>query len=79
MLNLSRAYFFFLFSDHLFMFGHRHLAVGNATDPVPKVSRRRRDVGDQVNNVYSLAEDPLHLERGKREEKRGKHLDKSGT
>ena len=60
------------------MFGHCHLAVGNATDPVPKVSRRRRDVGDHVNNVYSLAEDPLHLVRGKREEKRGKDLDKSG-
>ena len=75
-LNLSRAYF--LFSDYLFMFGHCHLAVGNATDPVPKVGRRRRDVGDHVKNVYSLAEDPLHLVRGKREENLGMHLDKSG-
>ena len=60
------------------MFGHCHLAVGNATDPVPKVGRRRRDVGDHVKNVYSLAEDPLHLVRGKREENLGMHLDKSG-
>ena len=60
------------------MFVHCHLAVGNTNDPVPQGSRRRRDVGDHVTNEYSVAEDPLHLERGKREEKRGKDLDKSG-
>ena len=75
-LNLPRGYFFFL--EHLFLFVHCHLAVGNATDPVVQGSRRRRNVGDHVTNVYSLVEDPLHLVRGKREEKRGKDLDKSG-
>ena len=75
-LNLSRGYFLFL--EHLFLFVHCHLAVGNATDLVVQGSRRRRDVADHVTNVYSLVEDPLHLVRGKREEKRGKDLDKSG-
>jgi len=55
------------------------LAVGNATDLVSQGSRRRREVGDHVTNVYSLAEGAFHLARGKREEKRGKDLDKSGT
>ena len=60
------------------MFLHCHRAVGNATDPVPQGSRKRREIGDHVNNVYALAEDPLYSVRGKREEKRGKDLDKSG-
>ena len=76
MLNLTGACF--KFTDYLFVFVHCHLAIGNATNSGLQVNRRRREVGDDVTNVYSLAEDPLHLARGKREETRGKDLDKSG-
>jgi len=53
--------------------------LGNATDPVSQGGRRRREVGDPKTNVYSLAEGALHLARAKREEKREKDLDKSGS
>jgi len=73
---LSRACF--QFADCLHIFVHCHLAAGKATGQNWQGSRRRREVSDQERNVYSLAEDPLYLAQGKREEKVEKDLDNSG-
>lgn len=65
----------YFFADLLFVFVYCYLVACNATNPGSQSGRGRREVGDHVTNVYSLAEDPLHLVREKREEK---DLDKSG-
>ena len=69
-------------ADHPFVFVHCHVIVCNATDPdsqcarkCPSSGRGGRAVSDQVTDVYSLAQGPLHLARETREEKRGNDLD----
>ena len=54
------------------------MAAGNATGSIWHGSRRRREVGDHESNVNSLADDPLHLVQGKREEKDEKDVDETG-
>ncbi|KAL9968112.1 hypothetical protein ACROYT_G026444 [Oculina patagonica] len=73
-------------ADHPFVFVHCHVTVCNATDPdsqcakkCPSSGRGRRAVSDHVTDVYFLAQGPLHLARGKRDEKRENVLDKSGS
>ncbi|KAL9968113.1 hypothetical protein ACROYT_G026445 [Oculina patagonica] len=73
-------------ADHPFVFVHCHVIVCNATDPdsqcakkCPSSGRERRAVTDHVTDVYSLAQGPLHLARGKRDENRDNVLDKSGS
>ena len=73
-------------ADHPFVFIHCHVIVCNATDPgsncatkCPSGSRRRREANNHVTgDVYSLAQGPLHLARGKRNEKHRTGLEKSG-
>ena len=73
-------------ADHPFVFVHCHVIVCNATDPgskcakkCPSSGRGKREVNDHMgNDVYSLAQGPLHLARGKREEKSDSNVDKSG-
>ena len=72
-------------ADHPFVFVHCHVIVCNASDPGSKcakscssVGRGRREVGDHMTKLYSLAQGPLHLVHQKREEKRASGLDNSG-
>ena len=72
-------------ANHPFVFVHCHVIVCNATDPgskcakkCPSSGRGKREVSDHMgNDVYSLAQGPLHLAREKREEKSDRTVDKS--
>ena len=65
-------------ADHPFVFVHCHVFVCNATNPVsqcakicPSSGRGKRVVSDHViDDVYSLAQGPIHLAGGKRERKK---------
>ena len=73
-------------ADHPFVFVNCHVIVCNATDPGSKCAKKcspggrgRREVNDDMtDDVYSLAQGPLHLVRTKREEKSGGTIDKNG-
>jgi len=73
-------------ADHPFVFVHCHVIICNATDPsskcnkkCPSSGRGRREVNEQMtDNMYALAQGPLHLTREKREE-RNSIADKSGS
>jgi len=74
-------------ANHPFVFVHCHVIVCNATNPsskcnqkCPSSGRGRREVNDHVtDDVYSLAQGPLHLARKKREERSNSTVDKSGS
>jgi len=74
-------------ADHPFVFVHCHVVVCNASDPSSKCARscspsdrQRREVNDHMtDDVYSLAQGPLHLTRRKREEKDGNSLKNGGS
>ena len=73
-------------AEHPLVFVHCHVIVCNATGPgskcvkkCPSSGRGKREVRDHMtNDVYSLAQGPLHLAREKREEKSYRTVDKSG-
>ena len=73
-------------ADHPFVFVHCHVIVCNATDPSSKCNKKcplsgrgRREVNDHVtDDVYSLAQGPLHVAREKSEEKSDSNADKRG-
>ena len=73
-------------ANHPFVFVHCHVTVCNATDPDSLCSktcsvsgRRKREVNDlMTDELYSLAQGPIHLARTKEEGKREKSLDKNG-
>ncbi|PFX22810.1 Oncoprotein-induced transcript 3 protein [Stylophora pistillata] len=74
-------------ADHPFVFVHCHVIVCNATNPasqcVKKCSSSDREKramsGHVTNDVYSLAQGPIHLARGKRERKEKNAFDKIGS
>ena len=73
-------------ADHPFVFIHCHVILCNATDPSSKCAkkcqsrvRQTREVSDHmIDDVYHLAQGPLHLSRKKREEKADKAANNSG-
>ena len=73
-------------ADHPFVFVHCHVIVCNATDPSSKCNKKclsrgrgRREMHDQTtDDVYSLAQGPLHLVREKRDEQSDSAVDKNG-
>ena len=72
-------------ADHPFVFLHCHVILCNASDPgsicnksCSSSDRRRREVGFQANDVYTLGEGPIYLVRGKEEEKKSSSLDMRG-
>ena len=73
-------------ADHPFVFVHFHVIVCNATNPAsqcakkcPSSSRGKRVVSDHViDDVYSLAQGPIHLAGGKRERKKENAFIKNG-
>lgn len=72
-------------ADHPFAFVHCDVIVCNSSDPDSKCAKRclqggrgRREMGDHLGNVYSLAQGPLHLARTERDEKRASGLNGVG-
>ena len=73
-------------ADHPFVFVHCHVIVCNATNPAsqcakicPSTGRGKRVVSDHViDDVYSLAQGPIHLAGGKRERKKENAFAKNG-
>ena len=73
-------------ADHPFVFVHCHVIVCNATNPAsqcakkcPSSGRGRRAVSDHVtDDVYSLAQGPIRLARGKRERKKENAFTENG-
>lgn len=74
-------------ADHPFVFVHCHVTVCNTTNAASQCTRNclsngrgKRAVSDHVNDdVYSLAQGPIHLARGKREREEEKAFAKSGS
>ena len=73
-------------ADHPFVFVHCHVILCNATEPGSKCAKKcvqggrgRRDASTQMtDDVYSLVQGPLHLEREKREQKISGAVNKNG-
>lgn len=72
-------------ADHPFVFVHCHVIVCNGTDLGSKCSKKcssngrgRREVSDDMPDVYSLSQGLLHLVRQRREEKNANALNRSG-